>query len=142
MQIKVYHKDSIQNGFFSKSIVVVQISGYDFSDKMHTPINKILRSFDAIKMCWWDYSVKYGNTLNFIVEASTMYDSENETEPFNKQKGHDIAENKAIIKAYRTARKVNRRIQSIIAREHWNLEDAINSKLSKQIDIRNEIIGY
>lgn len=141
MQIKVYHKNSIQNGFFSKSIVEVKISGYNLSGKMITSINRILRSFEAIKMCWWDYTVANGNTLNFIVEASAMYNSENETEPFDKQKGHDIAENKAIIKAYRTARKVNRHINQIINRECFNLEDTIDSKLSKQIDIRNEIIG-
>ena len=58
-----------------------------------------------------------------------------------EKKIFDIAENKAIIKAYRTAIKVNRHINNIITREHFNLEDTISSKLSKQIDIRNEIIG-
>ena len=77
----------------------------------------------------------------FTVEASAMYDTEHETQPFDKQIGHDIAENKAIIKAYRTAIKVNRHINNIITREHFNLEDTISSKLSKQIDIRDEIIG-
>lgn len=141
MQIKVYHKKAIQNGFFSKSIVEVKISGYNLSREVITSVNKVLESFDAITEYYWKYTVSDGNTIVFTTEASTMYDSENETEPFDKQKGHDIAENKAIIKAYRTARKVNRHINQIINRECFNLEDTIDSKLSKQIDIRNEIIG-
>ena len=79
--------------------------------------------------------------LIFTVEASAIYDTEHETQPFDKQMGHDIAENKAIIKAYRTAIRVNRHINNIITREHFNLEDTISSKLSKQVDIRDEIIG-
>lgn len=141
MQIKVYHKKAIQNGFFSKSIVEVKISGYNLSRKVVTSINKVLESFNTITEYYWEYTVPDGDTIVFTTEASTMYDSENETEPFDKQKGHDIAENKAIIKAYRTAIKVSRHINNIITREHFNLEDAISSKLSKQIDIRNEIIG-
>lgn len=136
MQIKVYHRKSIQNGFFSKSIVEVKISGYNLSNNVVTSICKLLKSFESIIEC----SVS-NRMLIFTVEASAMYDTEHETQPFDKQMGHDIAENKAIIKAYRTAIKVNRHINNIITREHFNLEDTISSKLSKQIDIRNEIIG-
>lgn len=136
MQIKVYHRKSIQNGFFSKSIVEVRISGYNLSDDVVTSICKLLKSFESITEC----SIS-NRKLMFTVEASAMYDTEHETQPFDKQMGHDIAENKAIIKAYRTAIKVNRHINNIITREHFNLEDTISSKLSKQIDIRNEIIG-
>lgn len=139
MQIKVYHKKSIQNGFFSKSIEEVHLIGLSLTDKMMRSVEKVLESFEAVISYDWEL-YKDGINLIFTVEASTMYDSENETEPFNRQKGHDIAENKAIIKAYRTAMKINRHVQSIISREHWNLEDTISSKLSKQIDIRNEII--
>lgn len=136
MQIKVYHKKSIQNGFFSKSIVEVRISGYNLSNNVVTSICKVLRSFESIIEC----SVT-NRMLIFTVEASAMYNTEYETQPFDKQMGHDIAENKAIIKAYKTAMKVNRHINNIITREHFNLEDTISSKLSKQIDIRSEIIG-
>lgn len=139
MQIKVYHKKSIQNGFFSKSIEEVHLIGLSLTDKMMRSVEKVLESFEAVISYDWE-GYRDGINLIFTVEASTMYDSENEIEPFNKQKGHDIAENKAIIKAYRTAMKINRHVQSIISREHWNLEDTISSKLSKQIDIRNEII--
>lgn len=139
MQIKVYHKKSIQNGFFSKSIEEVHIIGLSLTDKMMRSVEKVLDSFEAVINFDWE---GYEDRINliFTVEASTMYNAVDETEPFNKQKGHDIAENKAIIRAYRTAIKINRHIQSIIAREHCNLEDTISSKLSKQIDIRNEII--
>ena len=136
MQIKVYHKKSIQNGFFSKSIVEVRISGYNLSNDMVTSVCKLLKSFESITEC----SIS-NKKLIFTVEASAMYDTEHETQPFDKQMGHDIAENKAIIKAYKTAMKVNRHINNIITREHFNLEDTIISKLSKQIDIRSEIIG-
>lgn len=136
MQIKVYHRKSIQNGFFSKSIVEVKISGYNLSNNVVTSVCKLLKSFESITEC----SIS-NRKLMFTVEASAMYDTEHETQPFDKQMGHDIAENKAIIKAYRTAIKVNRHINNIITREHFNLEDTISSKLSKQIDIRNEIIG-
>ena len=136
MQIKVYHRKSIQNGFFSKSIVEVRISGYNLSNDVITSVCKLLKSFESITKC----SIS-NRELMFTVEASAMYDTEHETQPFDKQMGHDIAENKAIIKAYRTAIKVNRHINNIITREHFNLEDTISSKLSKQIDIRNEIIG-
>ena len=136
MQIKVYHRKSIQNGFFSKSIVEVKISGYNLSNDVVTSVCKLLKSFESITEC----SIS-NKKLMFTVEASAMYDTEHETQPFDKQMGHDIAENKAIIKAYRTAIKVNRHINNIITREHFNLEDTISSKLSKQIDIRNEIIG-
>lgn len=136
MQIKVYHRKSIQNGFFSKSIVEVRISGYNLSNDVVTSVCKLLKSFESITKC----SIS-NRELMFTVEASAMYDTEHETQPFDKQIGHDIAENKAIIKAYRTAIKVNRHINNIITREHFNLEDTISSKLSKQIDIRNEIIG-
>ena len=136
MQIKVYHRKSIQNGFFSKSIVEVRISGYNLSNNVVTSVCKLLKSFESITEC----SIS-NKKLMFTVEASAMYDTEHETQPFDKQMGHDIAENKAIIKAYRTAIKVNRHINNIITREHFNLEDTISSKLSKQIDIRNEIIG-
>lgn len=139
MQIKVYHKKSIQNGFFSKSIEEVHLIGLSLTDKMMRSVENVLESFEAVISYDWE-GYRDGINLIFTVEASTMYDSENEIEPFNKQKGHDIAENKAIIKAYRTAMKINRHVQSIISREHWNLEDTISSKLSKQIDIRNEII--
>ena len=136
MQIKVYHRKSIQNGFFSKSIVEVRISGYNLSNDVVTSVCKLLKSFESIT----EYSIS-NRKLMFTVEASAMYDTEHETQPFDKQMGHDIAENKAIIKAYRTAIKVNRHINNIITREHFNLEDTISLKLSKQIDIRNEIIG-
>ena len=136
MQIKVYHRKSIQNGFFSKSIVEVRISGYNLSNDVVTSVCKLLKSFESITECSISRIM-----LKFTVEASAMYDTEHETQPFDKQMGHDIAENKAIIKAYRTAIKVNRHINNIITREHFNLEDTISSKLSKQIDIRNEIIG-
>ena len=136
MQIKVYHRKSIQNGFFSKSIVEVRISGYNLSNDVVTSVCKLLKSFESITEC----SIS-NRKLMFTVEASAMYDTEHETQPFDKQIGHDIAENKAIIKAYRTAIKVNRHINNIITREHFNLEDTISLKLSKQIDIRNEIIG-
>lgn len=136
MQIKVYHKKSIQNGFFSKSIVEVRISGYNLSNDVVTSVCKLLKSFESITEC----SIS-NKKLIFTVEASAMYDTEHETQPFDKQMGHDIAENKAIIKAYKTAMKVNRHINNIITREHFNLEDTIISKLSKQIDIRSEIIG-
>ena len=136
MQIKVYHRKSIQNGFFSKSIVEVRISGYNLSNDVVTSVCKLLKSFESITKC----SIS-NRELTFTVEASAMYDTEHETQPFDKQMGHDIAENKAIIKAYRTAIKVNRHINNIITRKHFNLEDTISSKLSKQIDIRNEIIG-
>ena len=136
MQIKVYHRKSIQNGFFSKSIVEVRISGYNLSNNVVTSVCKLLKSFESITEC----SIS-NRKLMFTVEASAMYDTEHETQPFDKQMGHDIAENKAIIKAYRTARKVNKHINNIITREHFNLKDTISSKLSKQIDIRNEIIG-
>ena len=136
MQIKVYHRKSIQNGFFSKSIVEVRISGYNLSNDVVTSVCKLLKSFESITKC----SIS-NRELIFTVEASAMYDTEHERQPFDKQIGHDIAENKAIIKAYRTAIKVNRHINNIITREHFNLEDTISSKLSKQIDIRNEIIG-
>ena len=136
MQIKVYHRKSIQNGFFSKSIVEVRISGYNLSNDVVTSVCKLLKSFESITEC----SIS-NKKLMFTVEASAMYDTEHETQPFDKQMGHDIAENKAIIKAYRRAIKVNRYINNIITREHFNLEDTISSKLSKQIDIRNEIIG-
>ena len=136
MQIKVYHRKSIQNGFFSKSIVEVRISGYNLSNDVVTSVCKLLKSFESITKC----SIS-NRELMFTVEATAMYDTEHETQPFDKQIGHDIAENKAIIKAYRTAIKVNRHINNIITREHFNLEDTISSKLSKQIDIRNEIIG-
>ena len=136
MQIKVYHRKSIQNGFFSKSIVEVRISGYNLSNDVVTSVCKLLKSFESITKC----SIS-NRELMFTVEASAMYDTEHETQPFDKQMGHDIAENKAIIKAYRTAIKVSRHINNIITREHFNLEDTISSKLSKQIDIRNEIIG-
>ena len=136
MQIKVYHRKSIQNGFFSKSIVEVRISGYNLSNNVVTSVCKLLKSFESITEC----SIS-NKELIFTVEASAMYDTEHEAQPFDKQMGHDIAENKAIIKAYRTAIKVNRHINNIITREHFNLEDTISSKLSKQIDIRNEIIG-
>lgn len=139
MQIKVYHKKSIQNGFFSKSIEEVHLIGLSLTDKMMESVEKVLESFEAVISYDWEL-YKDGINLIFTVEASTMYDSENETKPFYRQKGHDIAENKAIIKAYRTAMKINRHVQLIIAREHCNLEDTISSKLSKQIDIRNEII--
>lgn len=140
MQIKVYHKKSIQNGFFSKSIEEVHLIGLGLTDKMMDSVEKVLESFETVISYNWD-GYKDSIDLIFTVEASTMYDSENETEPFSKQKGHDIAENKAIIKAYKTAIKIGRHIRLIIAREHCNLEDTISSKLSKQIDIRNEIIG-
>ena len=136
MQIKVYHKKTIQNGFFSKSIVEVRISGYNLSNDVVTSVCKLLKSFKSIT----EYSIS-NRILTFTVEASTIYDTEHETQPFNKQMGHDIAENKAIIKAYNTAIKVNRHINNIITREHLNLEDTISSKLFKQIDICNEIIG-
>ena len=136
MQIKVYHRKSIQNGFFSKSVVEVRISGYNLSNDVVTSVCKLLKSFESIIEC----SIS-NRKIMFTVEASAMYDTEHETQPFDKQMGHDIAENKAIIKAYRTAIKVNRHINNIITREHFNLEDTISSKLSKQIDIRNEIIG-
>lgn len=136
MRIKVYHKKSIQNGFFSKSIIEVRISGYNLSNDVITSVCKLLKSFESIIEC----SVS-NRMLIFTVEASAMYNTEYETQPFDKQMGHDIAENKAIIKAYKTAMKVNRHINNIITREHFNLEDTISSKLSKQIDIRNEIIG-
>ena len=136
MQIKVYHRKSIQNGFFSKSIVEVKISGYNLSNDVVTSVCKVLKSFESITEC----SVS-NRMLIFTVEASTMYDTEHETQPFDKQMGHDIAENKAIIKAYRTAIRVNRHINNIITREHFNLEDTISSKLSKQVDIRDEIVG-
>lgn len=136
MQIKVYHKKSIQNGFFSKSIVEVKITGYNLSNDVVTSVCKLLKSFESITEC----SIS-NRILTFTVEASAMYNTEHETQPFDKQMGHDIAENKAIIKAYKTAMKVNRHINNIITREHFNLEDTIISKLSKQIDIRNEIIG-
>lgn len=136
MQIKVYHKKAIQNGFFSKSIVEVRISGYNLSNDVVTSVCKLLKSFESITEC----SVS-NRMLVFTVEASTIYDIDHETQPFDKQMGHDIAENKAIIKAYRTAIRVNRHINNIITREHFNLEDTISSKLSKQLDIRNEIIG-
>lgn len=136
MQIKVYHRKSIQNGFFSKSIVEVKISGYNLSNNVVTSVCKLLKSFESIIEC----SVS-NRMLIFTVEASAVYDTEHETQPFDKQMGHDIAENKAIIKAYRTAIRVNRHINNIITREHFNLEDTISSKLSKQIDIRDEIVG-
>ena len=136
MQIKVYHRKSIQNGFFSKSIVEVRISGYNLSNNVVTSVCKLLKSFESITEC----SIS-NREIMFTIEASAMYDTEHETQPFDKQIGHDIAENKAIIKAYRTAIKVNRHINNIITREHFNLEDTISSKLSKQIDIRDEIIG-
>ena len=136
MQIKVYHRKSIQNGFFSKSVVEVRISGYNLSNDVVTSVCKLLKSFESIIEC----SIS-NRKIMFTVEASAMYNTEHETQPFDKQMGHDIAENKAIIKAYRTAIKVNRHINNIITREHFNLEDTISSKLSKQIDIRNEIIG-
>ena len=125
MQIKVYHRKSIQNGFFSKSIVEVRISGYNLSNDVITSVCKLLKSFESITKC----SVS-NRELVFTVEASAMYDTEHETQPFDKQMGHDIAENKAIIKAYRTAIKVNRHINNIRTREHFNLEDTISSKLS------------
>lgn len=136
MRIKVYHRKSIQNGFFSKSIVEVRISGYNLSNDVVTSVCKLLKSFESIT----EYYVS-NRMLKFTVEASTMYDTEHETQPFDKQMGHDIAENKAIIKAYRTAIIVNRHINNIITREHFNLEDTISSKLFKQLDIRDEIIG-
>lgn len=136
MQIKVYHRKSIQNGFFSKSIVEVKISGYNLSNNVVTSVCKLLKSFESIIEC----SVS-NRMLIFTVEASAVYDTEHETQPFDKQMGHDIAENKAIIKAYRTAIRVNRHINNIITREHFNLEDTISSKLSKQVDIRDEIVG-
>ena len=136
MRIKVYHRKSIQNGFFSKSIVEVRISGYNLSNDVVTSVCKLLKSFESIT----EYYVS-NRMLKFTVEASTMYDTEHETQPFDKQIGHDIAENKAIIKAYRTAIRVNRHINNIITREHFTLEDTISSKLSKQLDIRDEIIG-
>mgnify|MGYP006345139183 CR=1 FL=1 len=136
MQIKVYHKKAIQNGFFSKSIVEVKISGYNLSNDVVTSVCKLLKSFESITEC----SIS-NRRLIFTVEASAMYDTEHETQPFDKQIGHDIAENKAVIKAYKTAIKVLRHLEKIRAREMNNLEDVISNKLFKQLKIRSEIIG-
>ena len=136
MKIKITNNKFIQNGYFSKAIVKV------FLDVIINPsevksILKDLGSFTDVSN-----SVYYfGRGLYFDVEASTRYDVERETEPFDEIKGHDIAENKAVIKAYKTAIKVLRHLEKIRIREMNNLEDVINSKLNKQLDIRSEIIG-
>ena len=51
MKIKVYHKKAIQNGFFSKSIVEVRISGYNLSNDVVTSVCKVLKSFESITEC-------------------------------------------------------------------------------------------
>lgn len=136
MKIKIDNSRFIQNGYFSKAMVNVYLEvALDGSER--TSILKDLGGFiDVYNPAYYDNRVLY-----FDVEASTMYDAERETEPFDKLKGHDIAENKAIIKAYRTAIKVLRHIEKIKARERNNLEDVISGKLSKQLNIRSEIIG-
>lgn len=136
MKIKITNNRFIQNGYFSKAMVKVYLE-VTLDTSEITSILKDLGSFTDV------YNLEYYGTrgLYFDVEASTMYDAERETEPFDKLKGHDIAENKAIIKAYRTAIKVIRHIEKIKVREMNNLEDVISGKLSKQLDIRSEIIG-
>lgn len=136
MKIKITNNRFIQNGYFSKAIVKVFLNVIIDKSEV-TSILKDLRSFTDV--CHLTYYFNRG--LYFDVEASTRYDVERETEPFDKIKGHDIAENKAIIKAYKTAIKVLRHLEKIRAREMNNLEDIISSKLSKQLDIRSEIIG-
>lgn len=136
MKIRITNSRFIQNGFFSKATVNVRLKvTLDRSER--TSILKDLGSFTDV------YNPAYYNNLGlyFDVEASTMYDAERETEPFDKLKGHDIAENKAVIKAYKTAIKVLRHLEKIRSREMNNLEDVISGKLSKQLNIRSEIIG-
>ena len=136
MKIKIINNRFIQNGYFSKAMVKVFINV--IIDKREvTSILKDLGSFTDVYHP--TYYVNQG--LYFDVEAFTKYNAEIETESFDKIKGHDIAENKAIIKAYKTAIKVLRHLEKIRAREMNNLEDVISSKLSKQLDIRSEIIG-
>lgn len=136
MKIKITNNRFIQNGYFSKAVVKVFLNVI-IDESEVTSILKDLRSFtDVYRLTYY-----FNRGLYFDVEASTRYDVERETEPFNKIKGHDIAENKATIKAYKTAIKVLRHLEKIRAREMNNLEDVISSKLSKQLDIRSEIIG-
>lgn len=136
MKIKITNNRFIQNGYFSKAIVKVFLNVIIDKSEV-TSILKDLGSFTDV----YHLTYYFNRGLYFDVEASTRYDVERETEPFDKIKGHDIAENKAIIKAYKTAIKVLRHLEKIRAREMNNLEDVISSKLSKQLDIRSEIIG-
>ena len=137
MKIKIFHVKFIQNGYYSKAVVYVNFNIF-LTKYEKTSLLKELNSFSNIKYPWYD---KIHSMLGFYVEADTKYDAEREIEPFDKIKGHDIAENKAVIKAYKTAIKVLRHLEKIRAREMNNLEDVISSKLSKQLDIRSEIIG-
>lgn len=136
MKIKITNNRFIQNGYLSKAIVKVFLNVIIDKSEV-TSIFKDLRSFTDV----YHLTYYFNRGLYFDVEASTRYDVERETEPFDKIKGHDIAENKAIIKAYKTAIKVLRHLEKIRAKEMNNLEDVISSKLSKQLDIRSEIIG-
>ena len=136
MKIKITNNRFIQNGYFSKAMVKVFLDVI-IDESEVTSILKDLGSFTDVYHP--TYYINQG--LYFDVEASTIYDVERETEPFDKIKGHDIAENKAIIKAYKTAIKVLRHLEKIRAREMNNLEDVIGNKLIKQLNIRSEIIG-
>lgn len=136
MKIKITNNRFIQNGYFSKAMVKVFLDVIIDASEVKS-ILKDLGSFTDVS-----HPVYYfGRGLYFDVEASTRYDVERETEPFDKIKGHDIAENKAVIKAYKTAIKVLRHLEKIRTREMNNLEDVVSSKLNKQLDIRSEIIG-
>ena len=137
MQIKIFHKKFIQNGYYSKAIVKVYLKVLLTEHEM-TSLLKELDSFSNITNSYYSFN---STLLTFEVEADTRYDAERETEPFDNRKGHDIAENKAIIKAYKTSIKVLRHLEKIRAKEMNNLEDVISGKLSKQLDIRSEIIG-
>lgn len=137
MKIKIFHVKFIQNGYYSKAVVYVNFNIF-LTKYEKTSLLKELNSFSNIKDPYYSTN---SSLLAFKIEADTRYDVERETEPFDKIKGHDIAENKAIIKAYKTAIKVLRHLEKIRAREMNNLEDVISSKLSKQLDIRSEIIG-
>ena len=136
MKIKITNNRFIQNGYFSKAIVKVFIDVIINPSEVKS-ILKDLGSFTDVSNSVYCF----GRGLYFDVEASTRYDVERETEPFDEIKGHDIAENKAVIKAYKTAIKVLRHLEKIRIREMNNLEDVISSKLNKQLDIRSEIIG-
>lgn len=135
MKIKITNNRFIQNGYFSKAIVKVFLNVIIDASEVKS-ILKDLGSFTNVSHPVYCF----GRGLYFDVEASTKYDVERETEPFDKIKGHDIAENKAVIKAYKTAIKVLRHLEKIRIREMNNLEDVISSKLNKQLDIRSEII--
>ncbi len=126
MYVKFFKKKEVQNGNFTKVTYEVQLDDLYFS-----PYDKYCSSVLSIvgKILNLDNPRGNGNFLKFNVTGISKCSTE---DTYDSIKGRDIAENKAIQKGYKKARRVIELLKEYLVVCDYTLTDALEYLDRKQ----------